>query len=74
MGQLSIDLETFEFYTVVYETVDYFKKIADLKGLKLETMIAENVPQCVNSDQERIKQILANLLNNSIKYTLQGGI
>ena len=32
----------------------------------------ENVPENINTDGNRVKQILINLLSNAIKYTQQG--
>ena len=42
------------------------------KGLKFEMSVDPGVPSVLYGDEIRIKQILINLLNNSIKYTSEG--
>ncbi|VAW75744.1 hypothetical protein MNBD_GAMMA12-1591 [hydrothermal vent metagenome] len=44
------------------------------KGLDLILMIYSDVPQRVDSDPVRIRQIVTNLVSNAIKYTEQGSI
>jgi len=49
-----------------------FQAQADEKGIKLGTAVPENLPQALG-DQDRIVQVLNNLLNNAIKFTTPGG-
>ena len=42
---------------------------AELKGLKFELEMDRNVPDTIASDPNKIKNVLLNLLCNSIKYT-----
>ncbi len=44
------------------------------KNLSLNVYINNNVPEIIYSDALKIKQILTNLINNSIKFTEYGGI
>ncbi|MEH6348235.1 MAG: response regulator [Bermanella sp.] len=44
------------------------------KSLSFEYIIDPNVPEYLFGDPLRIKQILLNLISNSIKFTSQGGI
>jgi PAS domain S-box-containing protein len=48
--------------------------LARNKGLSLQWVIDENVPDIVKGDPVRIRQILVNLINNAIKFTHQGKI
>ncbi len=42
------------------------------KGLKLLIKIDEQIPSVISSDSKRLKQILINLIGNSIKFTKEG--
>lgn len=71
-GQIS--LESIRFY-LVYEMGEILKMLkdkADQKKLKLSLNIAPNVPELLIGDPLRLKQILMNLCNNSIKFTSEG--
>ena len=42
------------------------------KSLLLEFFISPEVPQMINSDERRIMQIITHLLENALKFTIQG--
>jgi Signal transduction histidine kinase len=44
------------------------------KHLQIETKISPEIPEVVNGDQLRVKQILLNLLSNAVKFTAHGQI
>ena len=44
------------------------------KGLNFELEIDDNLPQVIQHDEERLTQIMSNLLVNAIKYTRDGEI
>lgn len=47
---------------------------ARAKGLYIDVVSFLDVPERVESDPLRLRQVLINLLSNAIKFTLQGGI
>lgn len=66
---------------VSYETGVMFSDIINMiwvkakeKGLEFHLNIDSSIPSMLCGDEVRIKQILINLLNNSVKYTSQGAV
>ena len=47
---------------------------AEAKGLRLQVVVADSVPQWVLADGKRVKQILFNLMSNAVKFTAQGEV
>ncbi len=54
------------------ERVNYFKSIADAKGIHLTHDISNDI--MLNIDREDITRIIDNLLGNALKYTMHEGI
>jgi heavy metal sensor kinase len=52
-------------------TADQMSLLADDKNIQVTCAAAE--PVWIEGDQARLKQVVVNLLDNAIKYTLQGG-
>jgi signal transduction histidine kinase/DNA-binding response OmpR family regulator len=71
-----VELETVEFnlYKLVEDVVELFAEKAHSKKLELSCRIAATVPEAVKGDPTRIQQVLANLVGNAVKFTLQGEI
>lgn len=66
---------------VSYETGAMFSDIINMiwikakeKGLEFHMDIDSSIPSMLCGDEVRIKQILINLLNNSVKYTSEGSV
>ena len=47
---------------------------AEQKGLKFVVKVDPSIPDCLNGDEIRIKQIIMNLLTNAVKYTKEGTV
>jgi signal transduction histidine kinase/CheY-like chemotaxis protein len=71
-NKISIEMVSFDLKDKLSETVNLFSSSAEEKNIKLFLNINENLPLYVKSDLFRIKQIIINLLSNSIKFTPEG--
>lgn len=71
-GQLELELLTFHPRQVVEETLELVRECAREKGLTL-TCVPFDAP-AVCGDPARLSQVLLNLLNNAVKFTLQGSV
>ena len=71
-GQVQFKQEPLHLGSVVERTIAMIKPLADKKQHRLSSQIAPNLP-LITGDEERLVQVLANLLDNAIKYTPEGG-
>ncbi len=63
--------ETVDLTAIVNDIVDLYQPLAEDKGQTIETSIADG--QKLNANRHLLSQALANLLDNAIKYTPEGG-
>lgn len=70
-GAMRLHLGTADMAALVAETVELYQYAAEEKGITLEYQGAG--PLLVTADADRIRQVLANLLDNAVKYTPEGG-
>ena len=51
-----------------------FEPVAADKGLTLDIALDDDVPTAIVTDEQRLQQILRNLLSNAFKFTAEGGV
>ncbi len=73
-GKMEILPTKYELSSVVSDLVNMVKDKAEKKGLILEANIDPRIPHSLYGDEIRIKQVILNLLTNSVKYTKQGHV
>ena len=59
---------------VVETVVEVMRPNAEEKSLSLNVEIGDNVPESIDGDATRLRQILFNLIGNAIKFTPEGHI
>ncbi|OHA88416.1 MAG: hypothetical protein A2653_02520 [Candidatus Zambryskibacteria bacterium RIFCSPHIGHO2_01_FULL_43_25] len=72
-GRMKYDLTDFDLKQLVFEAAEELKPNIEEKGLTLN-ISAEEGDYMVNADRGKIKQVIGNLIDNSVKYTSQGSI
>jgi two-component system CheB/CheR fusion protein len=73
-GKIELVNEPFRIDHLIQDLHALLELRAREKNLKLSVNVREKVPQVINSDAKRLKQILLNLLGNAIKFTSQGEV
>ncbi|MBF0586042.1 response regulator [Prosthecochloris sp. N3] len=73
-NMLTLEEIDFDLVELVEDLANSFAHKAQEKGLELVCRIDEEVPRLLVGDPGRIRQILANLLGNAVKFTEQGEI
>ncbi|MGS2719124.1 ATP-binding protein [Paraglaciecola aestuariivivens] len=73
-GELNIEQINFNLPNLFNEFTQDMQLQAMRKGLKLELVQPQNVPNIVVGDPYRLIQILNNLVNNALKFTESGDI
>jgi PAS domain S-box-containing protein len=73
-GRIELQKVPFHLPQLVNDVVQLLQPSAAKKGLELTAVILPEVPQIVVGDQNRLRQVLLNLLGNAIKFTEKGGV
>ncbi len=73
-GKMEIDLVPFELKDLVDKVMQIVSFKAEKKKLKTSWSIQDEIPETIISDPQRIRQVLLNLLTNSLKFTQRGEI
>ena len=71
-GRMPLGAEAFTVGELVQPVVSAFQYEARQKGLDFQWEVAPDIPQWLRGDAGRIRQVLYNLVGNSVKYTEQG--
>ncbi len=71
-GKMKYDLKSFDVTSMVKQTYTEFLPIAEKK--KLQLIFTETGVIDAHADEGKAKQVITNILDNSLKYTLKGSV
>ncbi len=73
-GKMEIRKIPFDLRETVSGAVEMFAEHARQNGLRLVCMIEPSVPEHLEGDPGRLRQVIVNLVGNAVKFTKKGGI
>jgi PAS domain S-box-containing protein len=73
-GKMEMEITTIEPYRIVYETLQVLALRANEKGIRLDYDVMGAIPETIQSDPTRLRQMILNLVGNAIKFTDEGSV
>jgi CheY-like chemotaxis protein/CHASE3 domain sensor protein len=73
-GKVDLSIETTSIASVVDSVLKTFQPISSQKQIGFDWIIEPGVPETIDTDPQRLGQILKNLLSNAFKFTEQGEV
>jgi len=73
-GKMAIERVAFSLCGLVNEIVSLMRAHAAAKNLSLDVEFCGPLPETIQSDKTRLRQILMNLVGNAVKFTELGGV
>jgi len=73
-GKFSLSPKTIHLKKVIHQSLDLFLANSKAKGIDLHMEYPDDLPEYIVADDNRLIQILSNLIGNAIKFTNEGSI
>ncbi|KAG2708288.1 hypothetical protein I3760_05G185200 [Carya illinoinensis] len=73
-GKLELDAVPFDLRSILDDVLSLFSEKSRHKGIELAVFVSDKVPEIVLGDPGRFRQIVTNLVGNSVKFTERGHV
>ncbi|MBI3210098.1 MAG: response regulator [Candidatus Solibacter usitatus] len=73
-GMLKVEKKGISLHDVVVSSLEISRFAAERKGLRFEIVVEPDVPEWVQLDPLRLRQVLINLAGNAVKFTANGSV
>ncbi len=70
----AFNLERIDLPQLLSDTLELVRPQFDAKGLALTLRVTPDAPREIQSDPDKLRQILKNFLSNAVKFTSRGGV
>jgi len=72
-GEISLEITRFDLLVLIQEVIEFLEVKAQNRKIRLFVATDNSIPVYVSADKEKVRQVLINLIDNSIKYGKEGG-
>jgi len=73
-GKVSIEHRPFNLPTLMSEKIALFRLRGEAKGIAINLSIDPGIPEWIEGDALRLRQVMSNLVGNALKYTDKGAV
>lgn len=73
-GRIEIEAIRIDLNQLLYDVTELHKNKAESKGLKFNVALKSALPRYIYTDPTRLRQLLNNLIGNSVKFTEKGAV
>ena len=73
-GKMHLAYDNYSLPSMLDHLHSMFKMLCKNKNLEFTTSFSLNIPKMIYGDENRIRQVLINILSNAVKYTNEGKI
>jgi signal transduction histidine kinase/DNA-binding response OmpR family regulator len=73
-SKFNIDISDTSIQSCIHESINIVSERARKKDINIISNIGESVPMYIQTDSQRLKQVIVNLLSNAIKFSDKGTI
>jgi PAS domain S-box-containing protein len=73
-GKIELQEQQFALSGMINGIIDMFRPQSKAKGIELNVTVDSKTPDIVIGDEQRIRQVLVNLIGNAVKFTDRGKV